>query len=762
MAVTHRYPLLVWRDHEGFHTASLLEWDEPAGLARSAGDAVAQVQEFLVWRQEQGSFLPKPDFLEPRLQQFQVHVRPEYQENGRRYPCDEALPLRLWCVTARQEHGLLVCVLPTIGLRFYYYEEQSLRPLVTHYVQQHFEGYTPQELSRQLPPPWAELDAVAVTLTHRDTPEFRWRPDVSTLTQIAEPIGEPRFRKLLARPWERDREVHDLVRRLDQEKANVLLVGDSGAGKTTVLVEAVKLLERKQEDESKSGPAARRYWLTSGNRIIAGMKYLGEWQERCESLIDELGRLGGVLCVDSVLDLVREGGDGPLDSVAAFLLPYLQRGELRLVGEATPAELDTLRRLLPGFADVFQVLRLETFTRAQAVAVLDRLGDLLKQNHRVEVGRGVSDLVYHLHRRFMPYHAFPGKAAAFLSRVFERSHQERSVTEITPERVVAEFVRATGLPEVFLHDDWTLSRAEIEAHFRREIIGQDEAVNAAVNLVLTFKASLNDPQRPVGVLLFCGPTGVGKTEMARALARYFFGHGEGGERLVRLDMSEYTGPGAAERLLTRPNGQPSELIEKVRGQPFVVLLLDEIEKADPAVFDVLMGVFDEGRLTDRLGRLTVFRSAIVLMTSNLGAARQQSFGFGPNQGVPYEGEALAFFRPEFFNRIDGVVTFAPLGPETIRAIARKELAELGRREGLTRLNVRLEFAEELVEHLARIGFDARYGARPLQRTLETTVVTPLARFLLHRPELRDALVRVTLDETGAVCFAVGSVGEKCL
>src|SRR5581483_11502629 len=138
-----------------------------------------------------------------------------------------------------------------------------------------------------------------------------------------------------------------------------------------------------------------------------------------------------------------------------------------------------------------------------------------------------------------------------------------------------------------------------------------------------------DPNRPVGALLFCGPTGVGKTEMAKALSRYFFGHGEQGDRLVRLDMSEYTGFGGAERLMTKPDGRPSELIEKVRQQPFVVLLLDEIEKADPQVFDVLMGVFDEGRLTDRVGRLTIFRSAIIVLTSNLGASRQTSFGFGP-------------------------------------------------------------------------------------------------------------------------------------
>jgi ATP-dependent Clp protease ATP-binding subunit ClpC len=754
MAVTYRFPLMVWKDHEGWYTASLLEWDEPAGVGRRYADAVEQVQEYLAWRYEQ-SWLATPDFLDPQLLAVKVPVRPEYRESGRRFPCDESVVLRVWCATGRQEHGLFVCVMPTLNLRFYYYEEASFRPLVTHYVQQHLEGITPQGLARHLPPAEAALDHAIVTLNRRESRRAEWEPELGTLKQVAEPVGDPRFRKLMARPWQRDREVNDLVRRLGRERANVLLVGEPGSGKTTVLVEAVRLLERQaseEDEEARRGLAARRYWLTSCARIISGMKYLGQWEERCEALISELAALGGTLCVDNLLDLLREGGEGPADSIAAFFLPYLQRGELRLVGEATAAELDACRRLLPGFADVFQVLRMEPFGRAEAVSVLDHLADLLRQNHPIEIGRSVTDLVYHLHRRFLPYHAFPGRAAAFLGRVIELARQEPrpsrdAVVEVDAERVVREFVRQTGLPELFLRDEQTLGREEVEAAFRRQIIGQDEAVRAAAGLVLAFKAGMNDPNRPVGVLLFCGPTGVGKTEMAKALARFFFGHGDG-ERLVRLDMSEYTGPGAAERLLSQPDGQPSELIQKLRQQPFVVLLLDEIEKADLAVFDVLLGVFDEGRLTDPFGRLTTFRSAIIVMTSNLGAGKQESFGFGPRGAVPYEGEALAFFRPEFFNRLDGVVTFQPLAPETIQVITRKELAEITSREGIARLNLRLEWSERLVEHLAREGFDARYGARPLQRTLETLVVTPLARHLLANPGLHDATLLVDLGPAG--------------
>jgi ATP-dependent Clp protease ATP-binding subunit ClpC len=760
MAVTYRFPVLVWKDHAGWYTASLLEWDEPAGFGHSADVALAQVQEYLDWRYRDNPWAEKPDFLDPQLIAVKVPVRPEYQVEGRRYPCDESVTLRVWCVHGRQEQGLLVCVLPTLDMRFYYYDDFSLRPLVTHYVQQKLEGITPQGLARHLPSDSVSLEQVVVTLNRRESRGGYWIPDLDSLQQIAEPIGDPRFRKMLARPWHRDREVNDLVRRLSEEKANVLLVGEPGSGKTTILVEAVRLIERQQaekEDRPRKGLAARLYWLTSGARLISGMKYLGQWEERCEMIIAELAQLGGTLCIDSLLDLIREGGDGSADSIASFFLPYLQRGELRIVGEATPAELDACRRLLPGFADVFQVLRLEPFSRGDAVSVLDHLSDMLRQNNPIEFGQGVTDLIYNLHSRFLPYHAFPGRAAGFVMHLFDRVRQESKPTrekpaEITTERVVREFVRQTGLPELFLRDQLTLGRDDVEEAFRKQVIGQEAAVKAAAGLVMAFKAGMNDPNRPVGVLLFCGPTGVGKTEMAKALSRYFFGHGESGDRLVRLDMSEYSGHGAADRLLSKPNGQPSDLIQKLRQQPFVVLLLDEIEKADPEVFDVLLGVFDEGRLTDRYGRLTTFRSAIIVLTSNLGAGKQEAFGFAKKSGVAYESEAISFFRPEFFNRLDAVVTFQPLAPETIRAITRKELADVAQREGIARLNLKLTWSEALIEHLAREGFDARYGARPLQRTIETLIVTPLARYLLEHPETSNTTLHTDLGVKSNVEF----------
>ena len=306
-----------------------------------------------------------------------------------------------------------------------------------------------------------------------------------------------------------------------------------------------------------------------------------------------------------------------------------------------------------------------------------------------------------------------------------------------------------GLPEAMLRDDRPLAAAEVEQWFRQRIIGQDEACRIAAEIIATFKAGLNDPRRPLGTLLFCGPTGVGKTELAKAMSHYLFGHGRRADRLIRLDMSEYAAPWAAERLVAKDDGTPSDFLQKVRQQPFVVVLLDEIEKAAAPVFDMLLGLLDEGRLTDRNGRTTIFRSAIVIMTSNLGAARRSSIGFDPAAPQGHAKAVQDFFRPEFFNRLDAVVSFGPLDADVCRSIVRKELREISGREGLVRAGLRLSASDALVERLVAGGFDPRYGARPLQRTLESSVVTPLAKFLLEFPSFAMLSCSWTLMRKGS-------------
>ncbi|MBY0232358.1 MAG: AAA family ATPase [Gemmataceae bacterium] len=734
MAVHFRFPVLAWQDLQGGWTARLADRDLPAGTGRTLALALDQVQDHLEWLYGRDPYLDGPDFDDPELLLFKVPVRPEYEVADRRFPLDEPITLHVHAVRGTQRHGLRVCSLPLLEQRFYYHPGDSLKSLVPHYVQRTMEGRTPADLARFLPPRAASLESVNVTVRPRLRKSPR-RQDAETLAGIAEDMADAWFRRQFSRPYERDREAGDLVRRLRDEKASVLLVGEPGSGKTTVLVEAVRQMA-----------GVGRYWQTSAGRLIAGMKYLGQWEQRCEQVVAECASSGGVLCLDHLLSLARLGGTTPGSSLAAFFLPYLQRGELRMVAEATPGELDAIRRLLPGLADVFQVLPIPELTRQQALGVLTALCAAHSANTQIETGRGLPELAYNLYRRFLPYGAFPGAAARFLSEVFESARQEKA-SEAATDRVLALFIRRTGLPEWLLRDETPLDQDEMAARFREQVHGQEEACAAAAAVVTAFKAGMNDPGRPVAALLFCGPTGVGKTEMAKALAKCLFGAGEDKGRLVRLDMSEYGLPGAGQRLLSRPDGQPGELVRRVREQPFVVLLLDEIEKADPEVFDVLMGVLDEGRLTDQEGKLTLFRSCVVVMTSNLGARRASVFGFGPAPRADYRAEAMRFFRPEFFNRIDDVVTFGPLGPETIRGIARKELNEVAQREGLARLGLRLEWTAGVEDHLARVGFDAELGARPLQRALEQEVVAPLARWLLAHPR-REGVVRLDVGPSG--------------
>lgn len=552
----------------------------------------------------------------------------------------------------------------------------------------------------------------------------------------------------LDRATQRDAEIAELSQLLNSDdRRPILLLGPRKAGKTAIIHETV---HRSMTGDRRKYGSRNQVWLLSPQRLISGMMYVGQWEERCEAVIDELSDVAGVLCAENLLDLVHSGGAGPGDSLAAFLLPYLQQGELQLVAEATPAELDACRRLFPAFSDAFQILRLEEFDDASALKALEKVIASRERQTGVEAGHGSAPLIHRLFRRFVPYAAFPGKAVKFLNDAFE-SCVESGDRTLTHDLLLRRFVDHTGLPELFLRDELPLDYNEALARFNDRIIGQPEACRRATDVITTFKAGMNDASRPVATLLFSGPTGVGKTALARAMAECLFGGtatpppespAREMERLIRLDMSEYSLPGSAARLLTGNDGGPSEFIKRVRRQPFVVVLLDEIEKAAPEIFDVFLNVFDEGRLTDRLGRETLFRSAVIVMTSNLGASGSGGLGFGPQSPPSYDDEAMRFFRPEFFNRIDSVVAFAPLERDSILQIAEKELRDLGRREGFTAANLQLVWADKLIAHLADIGFDLKLGARPLQRAIEHEVIAPLARFLVARPGLRDRRIRL--------------------
>lgn len=739
-----RLAVLVWTDDAGVCTGVVAERPEIAAVGSTPQDVLAQLKEHLQFllREQEWEF-PQEPMIEPQLVRFSVDVRPEYQERGRRFPAGQPVRISVPCVVGDYESGVRACIVPTFQLWFSLEDGASLQDLVQHYITEAMRGSTPQHVARSLPPPDCALHTLVISDRARrgPAPARRWE----ALESVAEPLGDRVLRRRLSRSFEREHEAAHLRHRVTHDRANVLLVGDRGCGKSSLLASTAREIERgAARDPEKE--TRRLFWLTSAARLIAGMQYLGQWEERLEQVVSELAEFDGILCLENLLDLLKVGGTGAADSVGAFLVPYLRARELRLIAEATPAELDASRRLLPGLVDAMQVLPLRTFDSATSERALARLAEAHARSLRAEFDPGVPGELVRLFSRFAPYEPMPGRAASVLLHMLhEGAAQSRRVTRAD---AISTFAVQSGVPEPLLRDELPLTEETVRGRLASRVLGQPAACRLAACVVTTFKAGLNDPLRPLGVLLFVGPTGVGKTELAGALADELFGHSRIHPRMIRLDMSEYSMPGSAERLLQDDSGTPSELIRRMREQPFCLLLLDEIEKASPDVFDVLLGVFDEGRLTDRYGGTTYFRSSLVIMTSNLGAQSEDSIGFGNPRDPDYSAAASKYFRPEFYNRIDSVVPFAALDPDTILQIAEKELRSLCSREGLLRKGIQLRWSRAVVERVAAAGFDRRFGARPLQRAVERLVVTPLARAMAENPSLAGPEIRLDLDARG--------------
>ncbi|MFO0624442.1 MAG: AAA family ATPase [Polyangiales bacterium] len=357
-----------------------------------------------------------------------------------------------------------------------------------------------------------------------------------------------------------------------------------------------------------------------------------------------------------------------------------------------------------------------------------------------------------LARRFLPYGAAVGNAVTFARRLIASRRHARAA-RVTRDDATDLFGDENGVSRALLRDDVAVDPAAVRAFLAERVRAQDHAVDRAAQVVAVIKAGLADRRRPVAALFFAGPTGVGKTELAKALAEYLFGSRE---RLVRIDMGEYVTGDAVARLLGDAR-EAGLLPRAVRRQPFCVVLLDEVEKAHPAVFDALLGVLGEARLTDAAGRVTDFRNAVIVMTSNLGAdTLRPGVGFEGHRALDpeaarahYLAEARRFFRPELFNRLDEVVVFAPLGAAAIEAITRREVTRIAAREGLRRRDIALEVDDDGAALLAARGLDPRYGARPLKRTLERELVAPLAAWLADHPQAGPTRMRASA-EAGAL------------
>lgn len=526
----------------------------------------------------------------------------------------------------------------------------------------------------------------------------------------------------------RDREVLELERLLLQpERRPLLLVGPPGSGKTALLYELI----RRRRQKPVGTPLIGDLYLMAPQRLISGMMYVGQWEERLLAILKHMRRKDLIFYVDDLPGLLHAGTSASSNlTVCTVLQPWLERKDVRFVGEITPEALRVMREQARSLVDLCHLIPVHPTTDLETQRILIQLMSELEAQHKCLINPMVIPTILELQRRFEPTAAFPGKAARLLRQVAARPDVRVDVSD-----VFLALQNRTGLRLEVMIQHANLTRAAILSVLKAGVIGQEAALEALADVVSIFRARLNDTSRPVANLLFLGPTGVGKTETAKALARWLYGENADltNPPLLRFDLNEFGGGDAVSRLVGTVDEPEGLLTGAIRRRPFAVVLFDEIEKAHPSVFNLLLQLLGEGRLTDARGRTADFTNAIILMTSNLGvreATRQTGFDAqGADVRQVFIKAAEAFFSPEFFNRIDRVIPFTHLSQEELRQLIRLEVSSILQREGMQRRRLSLQVDPLALDWLVAQGYHPSLGARALKRVLERELVRPLAEAL---------------------------------
>jgi len=541
-------------------------------------------------------------------------------------------------------------------------------------------------------------------------------------------------------------------------KNNPVLVGEPGVGKTAI---AEALAQRMNAGLVPKQLQGKRLLSLEMSGMVAGTKYRGEFEERIREILNEVKRAGNVvLFIDEIHTIIGAGSaEGAVDA-ANILKPALGRAELQLIGATTTEE---YRRVIEKDAALerrFRPVRVAEPTKQQTVLILQGLRPGLERHHGVRVSDEAIAAAVELSCRYIPDRFLPDKAIDLLDEAASRVNlgQCRSTNglRLSPARwverrdVALTASEHTGIPATFLTGDEAERLQRLEEQLSARIFGQPEAIAAACRAVRRSRSEIRDFNRPAATLLLTGPTGVGKTELCRALAELVYGTKDA---FIRLDMSEYMDRFTSSRLIGAPPGyvghdQGGELTEKVRRRPHCLLLLDELDKAHPEVTNLLLQVMEEGVLTDSMGRKADFRHAVVVMTCNLGAERRTApVGFASQQQASRIREAVQrHFSPEFLGRLDAVVPFEALTDESMQRIADRVLQELTAR--MARCGFRLDVQEGCSSVLARIALQENAGARGVRTALRRLVEDPASQLLLRGEMCARAVVMDDSEKVG--------------
>jgi ATP-dependent Clp protease ATP-binding subunit ClpC len=683
-----------------------------------------------------------------QLHSVDINVYPLSAVNKRPVIGKRRIPLRLSYVACPYEKGGYRLMLPRFGWWLVVEDLSVAAPSIERAVSASLLGEDPHWVYEFRRDGQERVEAWHPDLVRDENRGAAFGDDddddgFDELHKVADEMVALAKRKQLPPVYGRQPKLDALVPALSRSPLpSLLLVGEAGVGKTTFVYRLAHTILRNR----KTNPdLPARVWRSSAERIIAGMVYLGMWQKRCYDLIEELCYEGDYLYLDRLSSFIQPRSGG--GTIAELFYPALRDGEISLILECSERELALARRKAPALLALMTIVRLSP-------QGLDEAMEQLATYHAKQLPAqtlhpdGLRALVLYLDAFRRDSH-FPGKGFHFVDWLARQPELSKNKT-LYPADIAKAVALQTGLPEALVSLDRPLPRQKIMAELQKGVIGQDAACDRCAAVIARFKARLNDPNRPIGTLLFVGPTGVGKTELAKQLARYLFADEA---KMVRLDMSEYASPGSSLRLMEVGQGVAT-LAERVRQAPLSLVLLDEIEKAHPEVFDLLLGVLDEGRMVDQGGRVVDFRMTLVVMTSNLGVSRAAQIGFSDDDlatkgaaiSSHFLGDVKRHFRPEFFNRLDAVIPFFPLTPSIIGQIVNLELRKAARRPGLSSKQLTLIASDAARQSLASRGYHPTMGARPLKRLIEHEVIVPLAVNMARDPELARQRIHIIVDD----------------